>query len=58
MLSAISLSDKLIRLALQELLRGTAGACDEGRAGAQLPLAWAEQVTQMWDTPEQGKGNP
>lgn len=58
MLGAISLSDKLIHLTLQELLSGTAGTRGEGRAGAQLPLACAEQVTQLWDTPEQGKGYP
>lgn len=57
MLGAISLSDKLICLMLQELLSGTVGTCDEGRAGAQLPPACAEQVTQVWDTPGQGKGN-
>lgn len=57
MLSAISLSDKLISLMLQELLSRTMGTCDEGTAGAQCPLAWAEQVTQLWDTPGQGKGS-
>lgn len=56
MLSAISLSDKLISLMLQELLSRTMGTCDEGTAGAQCPLAWAEQVTGV-DTPGQGKGS-
>lgn len=56
MLSAISLSDKLISLMLQELLSRTMGTCDEGTAGAQCPLAWAEQVTEVWDMPGQGKG--
>lgn len=57
MLGAVSLSDKLISLMLQELLSRTMSTCDEGTAGAQCPLAWAEQVTQVWDTPGQGKGS-
>lgn len=56
MLSAISLSDKLISLMLQELLSRAVGTCGEGTAGARCPLARAEQVTQGWDTPGRGKG--
>jgi len=59
MLGAISLSDKLIRLMLGELLSGTAGACGGGRAGAQLPrFCCVEQATRVRDAPGQGKGNP
>lgn len=55
MLGAISVSDKLISLMLQELLSGTMGTWDEGRVRAWLTLACTEQVMHVWDAPRQGE---